>query len=166
MTEIINKVLKFDAANTLDGACFIEFNKAPLTIVSDGGTYVEATDGTVAGTAINDAALDKNDIIYIIDKMAERNIPGYAGDSYYCIAHPTTLTTLKGELETIHQYTSEGLGMIMNGEIGKYRNMKFVEQTGVSKDYDTTTDFSDNAASNWAFFFGNQSDDYSVAIAA
>lgn len=164
VTEIINKVLKFDAAQTLDGACFIEFNKAPLTICSDGGTYKETTDGSVAAGSVNDAALDKLDIIYVIDKMRERNIPGFSGDSYYTIGHPTTFTNLKGELETIHQYTTEGLAMIKNGEIGKYRNMKFVEQNNIAKNFDTTTDFSANGASNWAFFFGDDTVAEAVAI--
>jgi N4-gp56 family major capsid protein len=164
VTEIINKVLKFDAAKTLDGACFAEFNKAPLTICSDGGVYKETTTGLVTAGSVNDAALDKADIIYIIDKMSERNIPGFAGDSFYSIAHPTTLTNLKGELETVHQYTIEGLGMIKQGEIGKYRNMKFVEQTNIAKNYDATTDFSVAGASNWAFFFGADTVAEAVAI--
>jgi len=163
VTEIINKVLKNDAAKTLDGACFLEFDKAPLTIVSDGGAYVERTDGTVAAGSVNDAALDKADIIYIIDKMAERNIPQFSGDSYYALAHPTTFTGLKGELEAIHQYTTEGLSMIMNGEIGKYRNMKFVEQTNIAKNAGTS-DFTANNASNWCFFMGEDTVAEAIAI--
>ena len=38
--------------------------------------------------------------------------------------------------------------MIINGEIGRYENVRFVEQTNIAKAGFT------NALSNWAYFFG------------
>ena len=38
--------------------------------------------------------------------------------------------------------------MILNGEIGRYESMRFVEQTNIAK-----AGFA-KASSNWAFFFG------------
>lgn len=64
------------------------------------------------------------------------------------LAWPTTLRRLKNDIESIHQYTVPGLDMIINGEIGRYENCRFVEQTNVAKDAFT------NGKSNWCFFFG------------
>lgn len=51
--------------------------------------------------------------------MRERNIPGYVDDDYVAITHPTTLRPFKNELETLNQYTSQGLMKIANGEVGR-----------------------------------------------
>jgi hypothetical protein len=80
--------------------------------------------------------------------MKERNIPPYVNDDYMCLAHPSTLRQVKNDLETIHQYVETGFRMIMNGEIGRYESVRFVEQTNIAKAAFT------NAKSNWAYFFG------------
>lgn len=49
----------------------------------------------------------------------------------------------------MHQYVEAGFQMILNGEIGRYESVRFVEQTNIAKDAFT------NGQSNWAFFFGN-----------
>jgi hypothetical protein len=100
----------------------------------------------------------------IVDTMKERNIPPAFGDDYGCLGHPSTFRTFKNDLETIKQYTGEGFQMILNGEVGRYENTRFVEQTNVPKGgrCDSTTfspqtdtaDPWDNALSSWAFFFG------------
>ena len=73
---------------------------------------------------------------------------------------------MKDDLEAIHQYTEQGFRLIHNGEIGRYENVRFVEQTHIPKGgaADTTTwnastgtaDAWDNQGpgSDWAFFFG------------
>jgi hypothetical protein len=75
---------------------------------------------------------------------------------------------VKNSLEAIHQYTESGLEMIMNGEIGRYENTRFVEQTTVpqggaanSVTFDPFTDTADAwdvagaVGADWAFFFGS-----------
>jgi hypothetical protein len=88
----------------------------------------------------------------IVDVMKERNVPGYEGRWYRCIAHPTTLRPFKNQLETLHSYTDPGFQMILNGEIGKYESCRFYEQTNIPKE--TASPAWTNAKSNWAFFFG------------
>ena len=39
----------------------------------------------------------------------------------------------QNNLETLHQYTPEGLQMIFRGEIGRYENCRYVEQTNIPK---------------------------------
>ena len=65
--------------------------------------------------------------------MKERNIPPYQMDDYVAIAHPSTFRKLKNDLESVKQYTTEGFGMILNGEIGRYENTRFVEQNNIAK---------------------------------
>jgi N4-gp56 family major capsid protein len=159
VNEIVNKVLKNDATKAFDTAAHAEFDKTPLRICANGATAVDTldVDGTVTGT--NDSALRKAHVVLISDIMKERNIPGYSGDDYYCIAKPTTLSTLKTDLESIHQYTDTGLGMIMNGEIGRYRNTRFVEQTYIA---DTGT--WGGGLSGDAYFFGEDTCAEAIAI--
>ena len=148
LTEIINNVLKQDAVEAFDTAAHYQFNLTPLRVYPASGTATDAvtlgTASTVGGTSSK--AICKGHIGAIVDLMKERNIPPYTGDDYYALSWPSTFRTLKNDLESVHQYTTEGFGMIMNGELGRYENCRFVEQTNIAKDGTTYTD--------WAFFFG------------
>jgi N4-gp56 family major capsid protein len=148
--EIINKVMKNDAKKAFDIAAYTQFNATPLRVIATGGTDTAAvtlyTNGTVTGT--NNVALTKDHVKAIVDTMKERNIPPLIADDYISLGHPSTFRRLKNDLETIKQYTEDGFGMIINGEMGRYENTRFVEQTNIAKASWT------NAKSNWAFFFG------------
>jgi len=158
--EIINKVLKNDAKKAFDSAAHDQFNATPLRVVPTAGTATDAVTLTTNGTATltNNVALGKNHIKAIVDLMKERNIPPYMGDDYFGLAHPTTFRTLKNDLETVHQYVDQGFQMIMNGEIGRYEGVRFIEQTNVAKEAFT------NAKSNWAFFFGDDTVAEAIAV--
>ncbi len=103
----------------------------------------------------------------IVDQMKERNIPAYIADDYYAIAWPTTLRTFKNNLETIHQYSDTGFNLIMNGEIGRYENTRYIEQTniphGTGTDGLTTIPWT-VGVSDWIFFFGNDTVAEAVAV--
>ena len=146
---IINKVLKNDASKALDTTAHAQFNNTKLRVVPTGGTATDAVTLTTDGTATltNNVAFGKDHAKAIIDIMKERNIPTYTADDYYAIAWPTTYRTFKNDLESVHQYTTQGLNMIMNGEIGRYEGARYVEQTNIAK-----ASWS-NAASDWVFFF-------------
>lgn len=149
--EVINKVLKNDAKKAFDAAAYDQFNATPLRIIATAGTATDAvtlyTNGTVTGT--NNVALGKDHIKAIVDLMKERDIPPYVNDDYMSLAHPTTFRKLKNDLESLHQYVDVGFRMILNGEIGRYEGVRFVEQTNIAKAVWS------NAKSNWAFFFGD-----------
>jgi N4-gp56 family major capsid protein len=149
--EIIAKVLKNDAKKAFDIGAHAQFNATPLRVVPTGGTATDSivltTNGTA--TATNNVALGKNHVKAIVDTMKERNTPPYMADDYVALAHPSTFRTLKNDLEDVHKYVDSGFQMILNGEIGRYESVRFVEQTNIAK-----SGFS-NAKSNWAFFFGN-----------
>lgn len=148
--EIISKVLKNDAKKAFDIMAHAQFNATPLRVVPTAGTATDSVALTTNGTATltNNVALGKNHVKAIVDLMKERNIPPYMADDYMSLAWPTTFRTLKNDLESVHQYVPEGFQMIINGEIGRYESVRFVEQTNIAKGAFT------NAKSNWAFFFG------------
>jgi N4-gp56 family major capsid protein len=158
--DIIKKVLKNDAVKFFDRLAWGQFNQTSLRVIPVGGTSASAislfTNGTVTGT--NSAAFSNAHAKAICDAMKERNIPAYIADDYYALAWPTTLRTFKNALETIHQYSDTGFNLIMNGEIGRYENTRYIEQTNIAKgsgsDGITTTNWV-NGQSDWMFFFGN-----------
>jgi N4-gp56 family major capsid protein len=148
--EIVRKVLKNHCKKELDTQAYNQYNLTPLRVVAATATATDAVTLTTNGTATttNSVAFGKNHVKAIVDIMKERNIPPYMADDYIGIAHPTTWRQMKNDLEAVHQYTTEGFGMILNGEIGRYEGVRFIEQTNIAK-----TGFS-AAKSNFAFFFG------------
>lgn len=145
-----------------------------LRVVPTSGNSTTAVTVTTNGTATetNSVALGKSHVGLITDAMKERNIIPYINDDYYALAWPSTFRTLKNDLEGVHQYTTEGFQLIMNGEIGRYENCRVVEQTHIAKGgaADSTTwaagtaDAWDNGLSDWAFFFGQDTVAEAIAV--
>ena len=110
--------------------------------------------------------LGKEHVKLIVDTMKERNIPAYTGDDYYALAWPSTYRTLKNDLEGIHQYVDQGFQMIMNGEIGRYDGVRFVEQTHIAKGtgMGTAGVAWTNGLSDWAVFFGEDTVAEAIAV--
>lgn len=158
--EIINKVLKNDAAKAFDNAAYAEFASTLLYVAPTSGTSTDAvtltTNGATATT--NNVAMGKGHVKAISDLMKERNIPTYDANNYIAIGHPSTFRNFKNELESVHQYTPQGFQMILNGEIGRYENIRFVEQTNIAKETWT------NGKSNWAYFFGSDTVAEAIAV--
>lgn len=158
--EIINKVLRNDAKKAFDIAAHAQFDATPLRVVPKGGTATDAVTLTTNGTATltNTVALGKGHVKAIVDLMKERNIPPYMGDDYIALAHPSTFRTLRNDVESVHQYVDKGFQMILNGEIGRYEGVRFVEQTNIAKETFA------QAKSNWCFFFGDDTVAEGIAI--
>ena len=161
VTELIQKVLKLDCVKTLDAAAFAQFNATPLIVSPLLGTDVANIALTTSGTAstTNNVSLRLAHVKNIIDLMKERNIPAYIGDDYIAIARPATLRDMKTDLESVFKYQQEGFGMLLSGEIGRYENMRFVEQTNIASANWT------NAKSDQVFFCGEDTVAEAVAVA-
>ena len=167
--DIIKKAMKNDAVKSFDRLAWAQFNQTLLRAIPTGGTNTATvtlyTNGTVTGT--NSIAYNNGHAKSIVDQMKERNIPAYIADDYYAIAWPTTLRTFKNNLETIHQYSDTGFNLIMNGEIGRYENVRYIEQTNIAKgtgtDGVTQTTWT-NGVSDWIFFFGNDTVAEAIAV--
>lgn len=167
VVQIIEKALKNDASKLLDILAHAQFKSTPLRVAPTGGTSTTSITLTTnsATATTNNVALGTGHVKAIGDTMRERNVPPYtpSGD-YIAISHPTTFRPVRNELEDIHQYTGEGLSMIMNGEIGRYESFRFIEQNNIPKGgandsttwdaYTNTADAWNNALSSWAFFCG------------
>lgn len=171
--DAIDQVLRDDARGTLDRMVAFEFFQTPLRVSPASGTStteIVLTTNSVASTT-NNVALGTGHVKAITDTMKDRNIPAYDGDDYAAISHASTLTNLRDQMESIHQYTETGINLIFRGEIGRYRNARFVEQTEVPKGhaydaqfsesaasanfiYSATNDPWNNAKSSWCIFFG------------
>lgn len=169
----VMKALKNDATKVMDCAAHQQFNRTLLRVVGTSSTTISlTTNGTATGT--NSQAFNTNHAKLIVDTMKERNIPAFTGDDYYALAWPTTYRTLKNSLETLHQYTESGLTMIMNGEIGRYENVRYVEQTNIPKGgaadsttynaFTNTADAWNGGFSDWIFFIGEDTVAEGIAI--
>lgn len=156
----VMQALRNDAVKTFDRAAWTQVKLTPLHVVpATAGTSTTVLTLTTNGTATatNQIAFQKEHAKLVVDLMKERNIPAYTNDDYVGIAWPTTLRRLKNDLETIHQYTVPGIQLIFNAEIGRYENVRYVEQTnipkGISTDGLTGTAWT-GGASDWIFFLG------------
>lgn len=166
--DIIKKACKNDTVKAIDILAWTQFNACNLRASSTdtaAGSVGFTTTGTASGT--NSAAYSNLHAKTIVDYMKEANIPAYIADDYYAIAWPTTLRTFKNNLETIHQYSDTGFNLIMNGEIGRYENCRYIEQTNIVKGVSTngTTGVAwANGKSDWIFFFGNDTVAEAIAV--
>lgn len=166
ITNLIDKAMKHDARKAFDIEAFLQFNQTPLRAAPTGGNSATAitltTNGSTATT--NNVALGTGHIKALSDTAKERNIPPYEGDAYFAISHPTTYRPMKNALESIHQYTQDGLNMIRFGEIGRYEDTRFIEQNNIPKGgaidsttfdaWDSVADPWNNGLSSWMFYFG------------
>lgn len=179
MTELavkdaIDQLLRDDARGTLDRMVAYQYFQTPLR-VSPANSGASTTDIVLttngAASTTNNIELGLGHVKAISDLMKDRNIPAYDGDDYAALSHASTLTNVRDEMEDIHQYTETGIGLIFRGEIGRYRNVRFAEQTEVPKGhandvafsatktspnfiYRATADGWNNSKSSWCIFFG------------
>ncbi len=162
----IMKVLKYDTSVDLDSLVWQQFNNTPLRVAATAAADNVTLTTNSTATLTNSVGLSTANVKSIVDTMNGRNIPRYEHDDYYAIGRPAAYRALKNTMETLHQYTETGLEMIMNGEIVRYENTRFIEQTciptGGAANSTTFDPFSDvgNAWTNssgggdWVFFFG------------
>jgi N4-gp56 family major capsid protein len=173
---IVNKVLKNDAKKWFDAAAHAEFNNTRLAVQALAGTSTTSLEISTVGTvtSTNTIAFGLAHSKLVVDMMKERNIPAYVEDDYYAIAWPSTFRTLKNNLESVFQYTTEGFRQLMYGEIGRYDNMRYVEQTNIPKGgaddsatwnaFTNTSDAWNNGLSDWIFFCGEDTVAEAIAV--
>jgi len=160
--EVINKVLKNDACKALDAQAWAQFDATPLRASTSSASAITTFDTNGIASTTNNQAMNKTHVKLIVDYMKERNIPSFEGQDYFALAWPTTYRTFKNELEALNFYVDEGYRKVMNGEIGRYEGVRFLEQTLIAKggaaDSAThnafTADPWSGGVSDWCFFFG------------
>lgn len=164
--RIVDQQLRRDAVKYFDAKAFLEFKKTPLRVAPTGGTSTSSVTLTTNGATgtTNNVELRKDHIKAISDLMKTRNIPAFDNDNYYAISNIATLRPFKNDLEALKVYTESGMSRIMSGEIGRYEDVRFIEQNNIPEGgaNDSTTfsartrtpDPWNNGKSSWAFFFG------------
>ena len=165
----VMQALRNDAVKTFDRAAWTQFKATPLHVVpATAGTSTSVLTLTTNGTATatNNISFRNSHAKLVVDLMKERNIPAYTNDDYVGVAWPTTLRAFKDNLEAIHQYTTPGIQLIFNAEIGRYENVRYTEQTnivkGISTDGITGTAWA--SGNDWIFFIGEDTVAEGVAV--
>jgi N4-gp56 family major capsid protein len=158
LTPIVTKTLRNDAMKAFDTLAHAQFTLTPLRASAYDGTSTSAITLATTGTqtSTSTVAFGKGHAKAMVDTMKERNIPAYAHGDYYGITWPSTIRTFKNDLEAIKMYTAEGFGMIKNGEVGRYENTRYVEQTNIAKSATTYTD--------WIYFVGEETVAEAIAV--
>lgn len=132
--DLVRGALLDDCVKVLDGVVERQFNSTLLRYVGVGtATGSVTTDGTA--TATNTSALNKYHVRQMVKQLKIRNVPGYSGlgGDYVCIAPPDALEDLKESLESVHIYNESGLKKVLNGEIGRFDGVRFVEDTWATR---------------------------------
>lgn len=134
LKKILDQGLRDDMVKVLDGIVEREFNSTVLRYAGlTASTGTVTTDGTAGGT--NNSVLNTYHLRKMILELKKRNVPGYGsvGGDYVMICSPEATEGLTGALESIFQYTAPGTKQLINGEIGKYYGVRFVEDTFASR---------------------------------
>lgn len=130
----VEQALRDDMVKALESAAGAQYvNTEFIAVMSSTTTAVITTNGTATATATAD--LTGSNVRQVVDFMKKKLIPKYDGMSYICIASTAALSgmfsdTAAGGWVDVSKYQVEFAKNIFNGEIGKYYNVRFVEETG------------------------------------
>ncbi len=171
LERIVTTGLRDDKAKCLDGLVEREFNQTKLRYVGTSTTgYVLTTNGTA--TVTNTSILNTFHMRKMILELKKRNVPGYGklGGDYVTICSHEAAESMMGALESIFQYSDRGLKKLLEGEIGRYYGVRFVEDGFASRFiYDTNARTA--TAKSWAqtksldaYMFGGETVKEAVAI--
>lgn len=130
----VEQSLRDDMVKALESAAGAQYvNTEFIAVMSATNSTVITTNGTATASATAD--LSGSNVRSIVDFMKKKLIPKYDGMSYICIASTSALSgmfsdTAAGGWVDVSKYQVEFAKNIFNGEIGKYYNVRFVEETG------------------------------------
>ncbi len=153
---IIKNTLRNDMAKVLDSAVYTQFGSAKIKYSgSTTAAYAVTTNGTA--TITNTSSLVGYHIKNIVDYLrGTLHAPPYDDDgNYVCVGSVTAIRQVHDALEDISRYTQYPL----NGEVGKYYDVRFVRETNSC---DTTIGLSN--ASGEAFFAGSETVMEAIAV--
>ena len=71
----------------------------------------------------------------MVTELKKRNVPGFAklGGDYVFIVSVEAAENMRQSLEGVWQYVDKGNQLIMDGEIGRYYGVRFMEDTFASR---------------------------------
>jgi N4-gp56 family major capsid protein len=162
LMSIMREGLLDDAVKVIDGSIERQFNATKLRYVGTATNgKVTSTDGTTTKT--NTSIFNAYHVREMAAMLKKRNVPGFSGlgGDYVCICSVDAMKGLYSDLEDIWQYTETGHKKILNGEVGRYYNVRFVEDSFATQNiYNVTTGTTtaiswSGAKSGVAYMFGS-----------
>lgn len=134
IADIVRRGLMDDMVKVVDGQVEREFNKTVLRYVGTSTTGgIVTTNGTA--TVTNTSILNTYHIRKMVTQLKTRNVPGFKslGGDYVFIVSVEAAENVRSALESVYQYVDRGNQLIMDGEIGRYYGVRFVEDTFASR---------------------------------
>jgi len=130
----VEQSLRDDMVKTLESAAGAQFVATEFVAVCYQTNSVVITTNATPGTTAT-ADLTGQNIRSMVDFLKKKLVPKFDGQSYICIASTAALSgmfsdTAAGGWVDVSKYTVDFAKNIFNGEIGKYYNTRFVEETG------------------------------------
>lgn len=132
--DIVRRGLLDDMVKVIDGVVERQFNSTVLRYVgSSTTTGLVTTNGTA--TASNTSVLNTYHVRKMVTELKKRNVPGFKnlGGDYVFIVSVEAAENMRASLESVYQYVDRGNQLIMDGEIGRYYGVRFVEDTFASR---------------------------------
>jgi N4-gp56 family major capsid protein len=159
----VEQSLRDDMVKALESAAGAQYAATDFIAVMAGTASVAISTNSVA-SATAAADLTGANVRSVVDFMKKKLIPKFDGQSYVCIASTAALSgmfsdTAAGGWVDVSKYTVDFAKNIFNGEIGKYYNTRFVEETG----YFSNT-IGTGATHGQAVFFGADAVYEAVAV--
>jgi len=159
----VEQALRDDMVKALESAAGSQYAATDFIAVMAGTASVAISTNSVA-SATAAADLTGANVRSVVDFMKKKLIPKFDGQSYVCIASTAALSgmfsdTAAGGWVDVSKYTVDFAKNIFNGEIGKYYNTRFVEETG----YFSNT-IGTGATHGQAVFFGADAVYEAVAV--
>ena len=140
LMAIIKDTLLNDAVKCIDGEIERQFNACLLRYVGRSTTtYALTTNGTA--TAVNTSVLNSYHLRNMLNELKKRNVPGWdkLGGDYSMICSLEAADNLLVLLETANAYTESGRKELLNGQIGRYFGVRFIQDTFATRfTYDST----------------------------
>jgi len=130
----VEQSLRDDMVKTLESAAGAQFVATEFVAVCYQTNSVVITTNATPGTTAT-ADLTGQNIRSMVDFLKKKLVPKFDGQSYICVASTAALSgmfsdTAAGGWVDVSKYTVDFAKNIFNGEIGKYYNTRFVEETG------------------------------------
>ena len=104
-------------------------------------TNVKYAKSRTARTAlVPDDSFDTTLVKDMVEQLATRNAPMWAGDHYICFVHPHQARTMRDDNDWINASLYAGATQIYTGEIGRYEDVRFISTTVMPNGSNSTTD--------------------------
>lgn len=134
LPSTIEMKLRDDQVKVLESAAAAQFVASQFIAVCTATNGVAiTTNGTATATSTGDGSSVNNR--QIVDFMKKKFIPKFDGSNYICVASVSYLSGMHGDTGTggwvdVVKYTDANVGAVLNGEVGTFYGVRFVEETG------------------------------------